>query len=113
MYLNWTSLTAKRYKIGLIKCLTKRVLRICTTEEDKDQELRKLKLILLRNQYPAEVIDREMDNCIKRHPQRETTQQPPEDTRRKKFIVLPYTNRKCEVFAESETWLTTPSRPKT
>jgi len=100
VYLNWTSLTAKRYKIGLIKCLTKRVLRICTTEEDKDQELRKLKLILLRNQYPAEVIDREMDNCIKRHPQRETTQQPPEDTRRKKFIVLPYTNRTCEVFAE-------------
>ncbi len=29
VYLNWTSLTAKRYKIGLIKCLTKRVLRIC------------------------------------------------------------------------------------
>jgi len=100
VYLNWTSLTAKRYKIRLIKCLTKRVLRICTTEEDKDQELRKLKLILLRNQYLAEVIDREMDNCIKRHPQRETTQQPPEDTRRKKFIVLPYTNRTCEVFAE-------------
>ncbi len=46
VYLNWTSLTAKRYKIGLIKCLTKRVLRICTNEEDRVQQLRKVKLLL-------------------------------------------------------------------
>ena len=34
VYLNWTSLTARKYKIGLIKCLLDRISKTCTKSED-------------------------------------------------------------------------------
>ena len=43
VYLNWNSLTAKKYKVGLVKFLLGRIWRICTTQEDKDEEIRKMK----------------------------------------------------------------------
>ena len=41
VYLNWTSLTAKKYKVGLVRCLLDRIWRICTTQEDKNEEKKK------------------------------------------------------------------------
>jgi hypothetical protein len=57
VYLNWRSLTANRYKIGLIRCLAERTWRICSEEKDRLDELEKLKVILYRNDYPAEVVE--------------------------------------------------------
>lgn len=34
VYLNWTSLTSKKYKTGLIRCLLNRILKICAEKED-------------------------------------------------------------------------------
>jgi len=67
VYLNWTSLTARRYKIGLIKCLTKRILLICSDENARESHLKKLKQLLLRNQYPSEVIEREINICLEKY----------------------------------------------
>jgi len=112
VYLNWTSLTGKRFNIGLIKCLTKRVLRICTNEDDRVQQLRKVKLLLLRNQYPADVIDKKMDDCIRKDiGTRMATQLTPEESKRKKFVTLPYTIKKCEDFAAKLCKLSTRATP--
>jgi len=98
VYLNWTSLTAKRYKLGLIKCLTKRILRICVDQDDQETELKKLKMLLLKNQYPIDVIETQMKKCLV-DPQDKTCDIDQPDQRRKRFITLPYTSRKCEDFA--------------
>ncbi len=52
VYLNWRSLTANRYKIGLIRCLANRIWKICSDNKDRLDELEKLKIILYRNDYP-------------------------------------------------------------
>lgn len=96
VYLNWKSLTARKYKIGLVNCLLNRIWRICTTQEQRDAEVSKLRLILAKNEYPKNVIDETINKYIARitlpsnkEPQKET----------KRFIVLPFVNRKVEDFA--------------
>ena len=61
VYLNWTSLTSRKYKIGLIKCLLDRIWRICSDENDRELEIRTLESILLKNQYPTNVIQVEFE----------------------------------------------------
>jgi len=61
-------------------------------------EIEKLKVILQRNDYPLEVIDRTLGKFI------ENKAKPPlpieQDVRpNKRFLKLPYVNRKCEDFA--------------
>jgi hypothetical protein len=96
VYLNWKSLTARKYKIGLINCLLNRIWKICTTQEQKDEEVSKLRIILAKNEYPNNVIEETINKYIARitlpaqpKPQKET----------KRFIVLPFANRKVEDFA--------------
>jgi len=50
--LNWNSLTARKYKINLIKCLLDRIWKICTDYELINIEILKIKQILLNNDYP-------------------------------------------------------------
>ena len=66
VYLNWKSLTARKYKIGLINCLLNRIWRICTTQKHRDEEVSKLKLILAKNEYPDEIITKTIDKYISR-----------------------------------------------
>jgi hypothetical protein len=66
VYLNWTSLTSRKYKIGLIKCLCDRIWKICDRVEDRELEIKKLKHILAKNEYPEKVVDAEIDKFIKR-----------------------------------------------
>ena len=65
VYLNWTSLTTKKYKINLIYCLCDRICKICQRQEDKDLEFEKLKQTLLKNEYPDHIIDKEISKFIK------------------------------------------------
>ena len=99
IYLNWTSLTAKRYKLGLIKNLTNRILRICMDPKDIETELAKMKTTLEKNEYPRFIIDREVNMTIEKWNSR--TENPQEKTEKKKvFITLPYTNSNCDKAAE-------------
>jgi hypothetical protein len=99
VYLNWTSLTARRYKIGLIRCLAERIWRICSVEGERNNELSKLKTILRRNDYPQDVIDKTINLFLESKTR--PTEQPVEPNKRdvKRFLKLPYTNKKCEEFA--------------
>ncbi len=93
VYLNWTSLTSRRYKVGVIKCLAERIWRICSVEKDRKSELDKLKVILSRNDYPDSVVDPVLGKFL------EQKANPPivvdqanrtgEEEKLKKFITLP------------------------
>jgi hypothetical protein len=64
VHLNWTSLTSRKYKIGLIQCLLDRVWRICTEEKDRHEEVRKMRLILEKNEYPTHIVNKEIEGSI-------------------------------------------------
>ena len=63
--LNWNSLTSIRYKTGLIKCLLDRLNKICSSEQQKEIEMAQLRLILLNNNYPSKIIDKEFEKFLK------------------------------------------------
>jgi len=110
VYLNWTSLTSRKYKISLIYCLCDRIWKICKVPEERELEFRKLKSTLIKNEYPEQVIDKEISKFLKnrsnpqqevqdsnQQQQQEQQQQAPE--KEKRYLVLPYSNYKVEEFA--------------
>ena len=98
VYLNWFSLTAKRYKIGLIKGLLSRICKICSTNEDRDLEIEKLKHVLDLNDYPADVVNKVVKDFLDYKDKPKEIEFGPE--KKKVFIVLPYASTKCEEFAK-------------
>ena len=59
--LNWNSLTSIRYKTGLIKCLLDRSNKICSKDEQKVDEMQQLRDLLLKNNYPNKIIEKEFE----------------------------------------------------
>jgi len=132
IYLNWTSLTSRKYKISLIYCLCDRIWKICQNPEERDQEFRKLKHTLAKNEYPETIINKEIDKFIRNKTPRE--EQPPttndldntiiesdensnnqeqpslpnielEPEKQTRYITLPYCNTKVDDFAKRLTTL--------
>ena len=58
--LNQNSLTSRRYKLGLIKWVLNRALRICSDLKLFHLEGLKIKNILRKNNYPNKVKDRKV-----------------------------------------------------
>lgn len=111
VYLNWTSLTSRKYKIGVINCLAERAWRICTEEKDRDGEMRKLKTILARNDYPPEIIDETIKRFVERKTRQDTPPAEPEKPV-KRFLKLPFVNTKCEDYARRLKTLVTTNYPQ-
>ena len=63
LLLNYFSFVPDSYKYGLIKTLIDRMYRINTTWTSFDIDLKNLKQVLLKNQYPLTMID----NVIKKY----------------------------------------------
>jgi hypothetical protein len=97
VFLNWTSRTARRYKIGLIRCLAERIWRIVSDKDERIAEIEKLKTILARNEYPADIIERSTESFLKSKAKENVKEATTEKLKR--FIKLPYTHRKCEDYA--------------
>ena len=101
VYLNWTSLTSRKYKISLIYCLCDRIWKICQDQTDRDIEFKKLKLTLAKNEYPDKIINKEIEKFIQNRKMKEqqylevneqqTEQQQPAE-KQKRYLVLPYSN---------------------
>ena len=104
VYLNWMSLTAKSYKIGLIKCLLNRAWKICSNYELFHLEVLKTKAILRKNEYPCSVIDKEIKKFMNRkYPDASAKVGPAEDSnlnKNKIYLVLPYFNNKMDDFSK-------------
>jgi hypothetical protein len=101
VYLNWTSLTSRKYKIGLIHCLLDRIWRICAEEKDRKDEVEKLRAILEKNEYPVRVINKEIELFVLRKKEKSKggdKEKPPTVEKTRRFIVLPYTSRQAEQF---------------
>lgn len=96
VYLNWTSLTARRYKIGLIKGLANRICKICSTQADRDKEIEKLKYILSLNQYPSEVVEKVIEKELNKD---NINKEKIKEKETKRYIVLPYVGPKSEDFS--------------
>ena len=99
VYLNCTSLTARRYKIGLINCLAEQAWKICSDENDRAAEFEKIKHILQRNEYPLDVIEKAIKKFFerKRREAQAVTKEPYKPIKR--FLKLPYAGKKSEDFA--------------
>ena len=98
VYLNWTSLTSKKYKIGLIKCLLDRIWKICSKREDIDVEIEELRKILDQNEYPKVIVEQEIDKYLKKKLS-QLTSEPKTRLPESRFIVLPFVHRKEDEFA--------------
>ena len=114
VYLHWTSLTSRKYKLGLIYCLLDRIWKICDEESERESEIIKLKEILLRNEYPERIIENEFKKFkINRAGEREVHEAPNNNVDQNlneeeneerlitntRYIVLPYVSRKAEDFS--------------
>ena len=105
VYLNCKSLTARKYKIGLINCLLNRIHRIWTTQSRGWDWL--VKFILAKNNYTEHIINSTIEKYLNKKiiettPPLTTTVPPNKhkhEKQYKRFIVLPYVNRKAEDFA--------------
>ena len=107
IYLNWTSMTSRKYKISLIYCLCDRIWKICKDPDSRELEFKKLRATLAKNEYPEQVIEKEITKFIKNRLDKEAPQEPAQSLeqdnqlpKQKRFIVLPYTNRKMDNFAQ-------------
>ena len=100
VYLNWNSLTARRYKIGLIRCLAERIWRTVSDTCERMTELQRLRTILARNEYPASVIECTLKRFMEKKSRVVGSNEKSEDSRpTKRFLKLPYVSRKCEDYA--------------
>ena len=74
LYTKWDSFTPRKYKINLIRTLTYRYLRICSSSSLLPSALNDLRDLLSRNGYPRGIITYNMNDVVNRN----------------RFIVLPY-----------------------
>jgi hypothetical protein len=97
VYLNWTSLSAFIYIVGMIRCHAERIWRICSDYGDRISKIEKLKGILYKNDYPANVVETTVSKILERKaspsPFKET------EIRKKRYLKLPYVCNKCDGFA--------------
>ena len=102
--LNWNSLTSIKYKKGLIRCLLDRSNKICSTAEQKIIEIEEIRNILINNNYPSQVIDKEVEKYEKYKKLNIDRIIDPEE--KIKYISLPYINDKSEIIARKITLFT-------
>jgi hypothetical protein len=94
--LNWSSLTARRYKIGLIRNAVNRIWRIVKYEKEWKLEIDRLKFILGRNDYPPDIVDTTISLFLE---QRSRQANPTLEKETTRFLKLPQISSKCEDFA--------------
>ena len=56
-YLNRKSLTSQSYKLDLITCLLERAYKLCSDKDLFNIDVLKLKIVLNKNKYQADMID--------------------------------------------------------
>ena len=94
-YMNWKSLSPRTYKIGLINCLLNRASKICSTKKLFNEEISKIKKILLKNGYPSKLICNKIQDFLKKMEFPKTPNELPDPKTQPKrvvYLVLPYYN---------------------
>ena len=92
-YLNWNSFTTSQYEINLIKCLLDRSWKICSNLNLFHQEIQRIKLILLENEYPTTILN----TVINKYLEKKFTYLPNYNVKGKQVdLSLPYGGKKSE-----------------
>ena len=65
--MQYTSVCPKAWKLGLLDCYLNRALNLCTNFVDFKEELLKITKILLKNQYPEQLIRNKINNFLETH----------------------------------------------
>ena len=69
-------------------------------QEDKEIEIRKLRIILSKNEYPPQVINDTIEVFVKKkHRPPDIPIEGPQEEKLTRYIVLPFINKKVEDFA--------------
>ena len=98
LYTKWDSFTPRKYKINLIRTLTYRCLRICSSSSLLQLALVDLKKTLLQNGYPRGVLCSNINHVLNRQknkPAEPITTVPKKDI----FRILPFLGSQSEVLA--------------
>ena len=94
--LNWNSLTSMKYKKGLISCLLDRSSKICSSEAQRIVEMEEIKSLLINNNFPPQIIDKEFER-FEKYKQLNVNKAPnPEE--KIKYLSLPFINDKSEII---------------
>ena len=89
LYTKWDSFTPRRYKINLIRTLTYRCFRICSSTSLLQSAVDDLKKILLQNGYPKGIITYNVNDVLNRHSNKPVNPVPTVP-RKDIIILLPY-----------------------
>ncbi len=96
VYLIWTRLTSRKYKVGVIKCLLD---RICSTENDRAAKIEQLGRILEQNEFLKTVVESEISRYMSRKTSENVSEPSAEQVKPgKRFIVFPFVHRNAEDF---------------
>ena len=89
LYTKWDSFTPRKYKVNLIRNLTFRFFRICSSPRLLQLSLDELKKLLPQNGYPRGVVNYNMNDVLQKQQNKPFT---PTITvpKKKMFLVLPY-----------------------
>ena len=90
LYTKWDSFTPRKYKINLIRTLTYRCFRICSSPSLLQAAIKDLRKLLLQNGYPQGVITFNINDVLNKN--KNKSNNPVQATVPKKdiLIVLPY-----------------------
>ena len=91
LLMNFISFTSSSYKLGLIRTLIDRAYKINSTWLGFHQETPKIKAFLLKNSYPAHIIDKAINSTINKFFQfnRQNGNNSPECS----YVKLPYVGK--------------------
>ena len=98
LYTKWDSFTPEKYKVNLIRTLTFRCFRICSSPSLLRSSLNELRKLLLQNGYPIGVVNYNINDVLNRQqnrPKNPTTTVSKKET----ILVLPYLGVQSKVMA--------------
>ena len=98
LYTKWDSFTPRKYKVNLIRTLTFRCFRICSSPSLLRSSLNELRKLLLQNGYPIGVVSYNINDVLNRQqnrPKNPITTVPKKET----ILVLPYLGVQSKVMA--------------
>ena len=105
VYTNWYSFTPRKYKINLMKTLFHRAFNICSDIDLFKEDAAFIKNNLLKNQYPAKLVDSVLANFVERisHGSNNDSEEIPTVGKMEVFLILPYLGESSLRFEKSVT----------
>ena len=90
LYTKWDSFTPRKYKINLIRTLTYRCFRICSSPSLLQAAIKDLRKLLLQNGYPQGVITFNINDVLNKSKNKPNNSVQATVPKKDILIVLPY-----------------------